>query len=47
MNDEKEKPYPQPMLIDVDYQQFDEDFEPLIDLEHGVLEHCQDFLGKL
>jgi len=47
MIDEKEISYPQPMLVDVDYQQFDEDFEPLIDLEHGVLEHCQAFLEKL
>lgn len=47
MIDETEKPYPQPMLPNVDYQTFDEDFEPLVDLEHGVLEHCQNFLKKL
>ena len=47
MIDEKEIPYPPPMLPNVDYQTFDESFEPLVDLEHGALEHCQHFLKKL
>ena len=47
MIDEKEIPYLQPMLPNVDYQTFDESFEPLVNLEHGILEHCQHFLQKL
>lgn len=47
MIDKKEIPYPQPMLPNVDYQTFDEDLGPLVGLEHGVLEHCQNFLKKL
>ncbi len=50
MIDSKEKPYPGPMLPGVDYQKFDEnadDFESILNLEYGVLEHCQSFLGEL
>ena len=47
MNDEKQNPYPPPLLPEVNYQQFDEDLEPLVDLEYGVLENLIDFLKKL
>ena len=47
MISEQEIPYPQPMLTSVDYQIFDEDFEPLVELEHGVLVHYKKFLEKL
>lgn len=47
MMDEKENPYPPPMLPGVDYQAFDEGFEPLVDLEHGILGHCKNFLTAL
>jgi len=48
MEDEKEQPYPQPMLPDVNYQQFGEDcFESLSELEYGALENLRDFLEGL
>ncbi len=47
MNDVTETPYPSPMLPDVDYQKFDEDFEPLVDLEFGTLQNIRGFLEKL
>lgn len=40
-----EKPYPLPMLPDVNYQQFEDDlFDSLVDLEYGVLENLRSFL---
>ena len=47
MIDEKESPYPQPMLPGVDYSCFNESFDPLVNLEHGILENCQHFLKEL
>ena len=48
MDDKEQIPYPQPMLSDVNYQQFDDDyFESLVDLEYGVLENLRDFLEGL
>ena len=42
-----DKPYPLPMLPDVDYLQFDDDFDPLSILEHGVLETLREFTQEL
>lgn len=48
MIDEKEISYPQPMLPNVDYIKFQKNFSfSLVDLEHGIMEDCSDFLQKL
>jgi len=42
------KPYPLPMLPDVDYQRLDDDFsDSIVDLEFGVLENFRYFLEGL
>ena len=46
MIDDNGKPYPQPMLENVNYNLFD-DITPLVDLEHGTLINCEYFLEKL
>ena len=38
-----ENVYPDPMLSGVDYKNFDETFNPLVDLESGVLAECRYF----
>jgi hypothetical protein len=46
MTKEKNIPYPQPMLNNVDYDNLGVDFFSLTNLEHKVLQNCSDFLGK-
>jgi hypothetical protein len=47
MTKEKNIPYPQPMLNNVDYDNLGVDFFSLTNLEYKVLQNCSDFLGKL